>query len=57
MQQAIRKSTGLESKLVEGRAGVFDVRVDGKLIFSHFQTGRFPKPEEILAKIREIQKP
>ncbi|MBI3015384.1 MAG: SelT/SelW/SelH family protein [Candidatus Tectomicrobia bacterium] len=57
MQQAIRKSTGLESKLIEGSGGVFDVRIDGSLIFSHFQTGRFPKSEEILAKIQELQKP
>jgi len=57
LQQAIRKSTGLESKLIEGSGGVFDVRIDGSLIFSRFQTGRFPRSEEILSKIEELQTP
>lgn len=55
MQQAIRKSTGLDSELIEGNGGVFDVRFDADLVFSHFKAGRFPKAEEILAKIRARQ--
>jgi selT/selW/selH-like putative selenoprotein len=33
---------------VRGGAGVFDVRVDGRLVFSKHEAGRFPEPEEIL---------
>lgn len=41
-------ATGVESKLVTGTAGQFDVLVDGKLLFSKHKEGRFPDHEEIL---------
>lgn len=34
--------------LVEGSGGVFDVVLDGKLIFSKKQEHRFPELQEIL---------
>ena len=40
---------GAEVELVPGVAGVFDVTVDGKLVYSKKQTGRFPTDEEIVA--------
>jgi selenoprotein W-related protein len=33
--------------LVPGRGGIFEVRVDGELVFSEKQEGRFPEPREI----------
>jgi selT/selW/selH-like putative selenoprotein len=30
---------------------VFDVRVDGRLVFSKHEAGRFPDPEEIVAAL------
>jgi selT/selW/selH-like putative selenoprotein len=33
--------------LVPGVAGVFEITVDGKLLFSKKQTGRFPTDEEV----------
>jgi predicted Rdx family selenoprotein len=33
--------------LIKGGRGVFDVRVDGDLIFSKHQLGRFPNPGEV----------
>lgn len=56
MQQSIRKSTGLDSQVIKGSGGVFDVRLDDDLVYSHFQTGRFPQGEEIVAEIRRRQK-
>jgi selenoprotein W-related protein len=47
----IKEDRGVEAELVKGAGGVFDVVVDGKLIYSKQQTGRFPDPEEILAKL------
>ena len=47
----IQEARGVEAELVKGAGGVFDVVVDGKLIYSKHQTGRFPDPEEILAKL------
>jgi len=39
---------GNSPELIPGRGGVFDVRVDGKVIFSKKATGRFPEIVEIL---------
>jgi selenoprotein W-related protein len=36
---------------VEGGGGIFDVRVDGQLIYSKHQTGRFPEDQEILTAL------
>jgi len=41
------------SKLVQGKAGTFDVAVDGKLIYSRHQTGRFPDAAEIIDALRK----
>lgn len=39
-------------KLVPGEDGVFDVSVDGELVFSKNEAGRFPKEEEIAKEIK-----
>jgi len=44
---------GVESEMVPGRDGIFDVYIDEKLVFSKFETGQFPKPGEIIQKIKE----
>ena len=36
-----------EVELVKGVAGVFEITVDGKLVFSKKQLGRFPEDSEI----------
>jgi len=38
---------GVEVKLIEGGQGIFDVKIDGQLVFSKYETGRFPEPGEI----------
>jgi len=37
---------------VKGSGGVFDVRADGRLVYSKFETGRFPEPGEIVTSLR-----
>ena len=54
MAANIKGETGIESELVRGGGGIFDVVVDGDMIFSKYEAGRFPEPDEILAKIRSI---
>jgi selT/selW/selH-like putative selenoprotein len=39
--------------LVEGRGGVFDVKVDGHLVFSKHGAFRFPEVQEIIEEIRK----
>jgi selT/selW/selH-like putative selenoprotein len=40
---------GAEVELVPGVGGVFEITVDGRLLYSKKQTGRFPTDEEIVA--------
>ena len=42
---------GAEIELIEGSKGVFDVVVDGELVFSKHTTGRFPDNQEIVKKL------
>ena len=44
---------GLESQLVRGSGGIFEVSVDGAPIFSKKEEGRFPSEKEIVDKLRE----
>jgi selenoprotein W-related protein len=45
---AISDHFGVEAELIKGKNGVFDVVVDGNLVFSKHKTGRFPQNDEIL---------
>ena len=40
-------------KLIPSSGGVFDVRVDGDLIYSKKQMGRHAQPGEVVRLIRE----
>ena len=52
MAAAIEKRLKAKAELIEGRGGVFDVVVDGKLVYSKQKTGRFPEHEEIFDLIK-----
>ncbi len=53
MKAALEKKFGdVEVELIEGSGGVFEVTVDGKLVFSKKQIGRFPEHEEIFEKLK-----
>ena len=42
----------MKAELIEGRGGIFDVVVDGRLIYSKHETGRFPDHEEVLSRLK-----
>ncbi|HZY31078.1 MAG: SelT/selW/selH selenoprotein, selenoprotein W-related protein [candidate division NC10 bacterium CSP1-5] len=42
-----------ELALVPGTGGIFEVRVDGELIFSRNQEGRFPESKELKQLVRD----
>ena len=44
-------SKGVNVDLVKGSNGIFDVEVDGKLVYSKRSTGRFPNPGELYSLI------
>lgn len=45
---------GIETKLIPGSDGVFDVTVDGKLVFSKKAMGRHAKLGEIVDLLRGV---
>lgn len=47
MAAEIQKKFGTEPELIKGRGGVFEVTVEGQLLFSKKQLGRFPEPGEV----------
>ena len=51
MAATIKDQTGVESELIPGGGGIFDVVVDGEMIFSKHEVDRFPEPDEILSKL------
>jgi len=42
----------VDSELVSSAGGVFEIKVDGKKVFSKKALGRFPEEGEILGLIR-----
>jgi selenoprotein W-related protein len=53
LADSIKKETGIEPKLTKGKDGIFDVLLDGKLVFSKHEQGRFPESDEVLVPIGE----
>ena len=53
MAAAIARDLDNEAELLPGGKGIFDVVVDGELIYSKYETGRFPEDEEVLSQLRE----
>ena len=52
MEAELQKSKpGLAIELVEGDRGIFEVRADGRLLFSKKDAGRFPNPAEVLLRL------
>ena len=49
----LKKNFGADIELVAGANGVFDVSLDGKMIYSKFEQGRFPQPDDIIKLVNE----
>jgi len=49
----LKKNLGAEIELVAGSNGVFDISLDGNMIYSKFKEGRFPQTDEILARVKK----
>ena len=52
MGEELQKRLGAEVDLVAGSNGIFDVSLDGRMIFSKFEQGRFPQPDEIVNLVK-----
>ena len=43
--------------LIPGKGGIFEVRVNGELVWSRKQEGRYPDPKELKQRVRDIIAP
>lgn len=48
----MQNATGVAPELIPGGGGIFDVHVDGDLVFSKFAAGGFPDEAGLVAKIQ-----
>jgi selenoprotein W-related protein len=53
---SLKQRFGIEAELIHGKGGVFDVRVDGKLVFSKHEVGRFPEAGEVERAIEALRR-
>jgi predicted Rdx family selenoprotein len=51
---ALKEEFGVDAELVVGGGGIFDVEVDGTVVFAKAEVGRFPEEGEVEAKVREL---
>lgn len=56
MAASLAKEFGIDAELMRGTGGVFDVRVDGQLVFSKHEVGRFPEDDEVEESIRTLRR-
>ena len=43
----------MKPRLIEGSGGVFEVKVDGRLVYSKKATGRFPENDEVFFHVKQ----
>jgi len=53
LAKKVRSAFGVEPELIAGSGGVFDVRLDGTLIYSKQEEGAFPDEEALVEKVRQ----
>lgn len=55
MAAELKKSFGIDSQLIRGSGGIFNVIVQNQKIFSKHDEGRFPSEKEILDQVKKLQ--
>lgn len=48
----LKEGLRVKARLIKGGGGIFDVKVDGSLVYSKQRTGRFPESGEVLRLIK-----
>jgi selenoprotein W-related protein len=49
----LKKTLGVEAKLIAGSGGIFEVISDGKKVFAKAETGRFPTEGEVTDVLKD----
>jgi selenoprotein W-related protein len=54
LAEDLKKEFGVECEMIEGRGGVFDVKVNGELVYSKHETGEFPEHAPLIRRIKQL---
>ena len=54
MGDELKKEFAAEINFIAGAGGVYDISVNGKMLFSKFEKGRFPESGEIADLIKKL---
>ncbi|GJM26931.1 MAG: hypothetical protein DHS20C16_33460 [Phycisphaerae bacterium] len=49
----IKKEIGVDCEMIAGGGGIFDVKVNGEMVYSKHQTGEFPEHPPLIKQIQE----
>ena len=49
----LEQAVGFTAEVIRGDNGIFDVKVDGELVYSKHKEGRFPEPGELAKRLAE----
>jgi selT/selW/selH-like putative selenoprotein len=52
----IKAALGVEPELIPQGRGIFDVAVDGSLVYSKFETGTFPDNDALIGELLSAPK-
>ena len=52
----MKKKFGVEAKLIAGGGGIFEVTLDGQVVFDKDSVGRFPEEQEVVDSIEKTKK-
>ena len=52
LAEKLEEAFGVETFLIGGAGGIFDVNLDGALIYSKHDTGEFPDEDALVEEIR-----
>ena len=55
MAASLKQRFNVDAELIPGKNGVFDVHVDGTLVFSKHDVSRFPAPGEVEDAIARLK--
>ena len=53
MAAKLKEAFGDEAFLIEGAGGIFDVNVDGALVYSKHETGEFPDEDKLVGGMQQ----
>ena len=53
LAEKIRDELGITAQVIPGSKGVYDIVVDGNIIYSKHQTKQFPDNDEIIKLIKQ----